>query len=223
MKNVLIASLIACSIATPVMAHASDFTLNPMVGAAHNKAFGSQLALGIEAGYKDFILGYTINGDKEKNGAADYFPGMDKDDIEMPPLELGAYSNEKYRAHQLYMGYQFDTGPGKLAFKAGAEFSKLKVKSGMSASELIPGGTGMEVGYDASVASNTVIRPMVGVGYYLDNGLNFNLHYTFHKGDRDMKGSADFYGVSGANNIPLNGSIGDKDFSTVMFTVGYRF
>lgn len=227
MKKVIIASVLSCMFAGSAMASAvpqgqdEGFTINPMIGVANNKAFGNQVALGLEAGYNNFLFGYTINGDKEKNSF--HQQDFDPVDGQQESHDLSAYSKEKYKAHQMYVGYKFDIGYGKLAIKAGTEASKVKIKNGIRVEEVIQGGTANPMGYDMNVSSKHVFKPMVGVGYHLDNGINFNVHYTFHKGDRDVSGSATAYGPDGSKTVGVKSKTSDKDLSTVMFTVGYRF
>ncbi|WP_028112599.1 outer membrane beta-barrel protein [Ferrimonas kyonanensis] len=218
MKKFVIASVLSCVTAMPALAQSGDFTLNPMVGVAHNKEFGSQVALGLEGAYKDFIFGYAYNGDKESNGTAGPLDLNDE-----TPIMASAYSKDKYRAHQLYLGYQFQVGSGHLALKAGAELSKRKINAGLNL-QTAPGHEDYHnAGFDLSASSSNVWKPMVGVGYYLDNGLNFNLHYTIHSGNRAMKGQVNAYDNDNSATEATSGNIKDRDLSTLMFTVGYRF
>ncbi|MPY25962.1 outer membrane beta-barrel protein [Shewanella sp. YLB-07] len=227
MKKVLLACAVTSMLALSASASASEFTLNPMLGASNNKAFGTNLALGLEAGYQNFIFGYTYTGDKnESNWSAA------SDDIHVIPFDINgviqadAYTNESYKAHTLYVGYQFAVGAGHLAVKAGAEFSKYKMGAGADFTEMAPGGISHDTGLHLNASSSTVVSPMIGVGYYMDNGLNFNLHYTIQSGDRDMDYSARAYmdGKSTSGSLGrVKNEIDNKDFSTVMFTVGYRF
>ncbi|GIU13160.1 hypothetical protein [Shewanella sp. MBTL60-007] len=234
MKKVLLTSVLSSVLAVSAMAvshtaSASDFTINPMVGVSKNKAMGSNVAAGLEAGYKDFILGYTYTGETDKrnwstnSGNVGPVPFAD-DNAEY--IELNTYTKEKYKAHTLYVGYQFAVGAGHLAVKAGADFSKYSASAGFAAQDVAPGGIVNYAGLDLNAQSNTVVRPMVGVGYYLDNGLNFNLHYTFQNGARDLKYSASGYNNSKPEAVSLGRGKNDlenKDFGTWMFTVGYRF
>lgn len=222
MKKVLLACAVTSMLALSASASASEFTINPMVGVSNNKAFGSNVALGLEAGYQDIIFGYTYTGDKdESNWSASSEDRNVVPFADMTMINATAYTKESFKAHSVYVGYQFAMRGGHIAVKAGAEFSKYKQNAGLALTESMPGAEN-SVGFDAYSNSNNVVKPMVGVGYYMDNGLNFNLHYTFHSGDRDMKGEAKFFGLPGAKET-LNYSVADKDFSTVMFTVGYRF
>lgn len=209
--------------ATMGTAMASDFTLNPMVGVAKNKAMGTNAALGLEAGYKDFILGYSYTGDSNKDSFSQHFDELKPTPFDNVFQQAKAHYNDDYKAHTVYAGYQFSLGSGYLALKAGAEFSNLKMNAGVAVYDVMPGGQTLVESGAISASSNTVVKPMVGVGYYMDNGLNFNLHYTIHNGNRDMKGSAKYQGDESAGKAKLNGQIPDKDFSTLMFTVGYRF
>ncbi|MDR8524576.1 hypothetical protein [Shewanella fidelis] len=210
-------------------AMASDFTINPMVGASKNKAMGSNVAVGLEAGYKDFIVGYTYTGETDKRGNNESF-GFDDIDGDNEPVwrsfDASVYTTEKYKAHTLYVGYQFAVGAGHLAVKAGADFSKYSASAGFDAKEYNQGGILNKAGMGLEGTSNTEVHPMVGVGYYLDNGLNFNLHYTFQNGSRDMKYSASGYNNNDKGSVNLGRGKSDlenKDFGTWMFTVGYRF
>ncbi|WP_108944181.1 hypothetical protein [Shewanella halifaxensis] len=204
-------------------AMASDFTINPMVGASKNKAMGSNVAVGLEAGYKDFIVGYTYTGETDKRSNTHSFDG----EVDgWQSFDASLNTKEKYKAHNLYVGYQFNVGPGHLALKAGADFSKYSASTGFAVKEILDGGSAEVAGLNLRADGNTVVRPMIGVGYYLDNGLNFNLHYTFQNGSRDMKYSASgyYYNEKGAVNLGRGkNDIENKDFGTWMFTVGYRF
>lgn len=204
-------------------AMASEFTINPMVGVAKNKAMGTSAALGLEAGYKDFILGYSYTGDSNKDDLSKHFEPLQPTPFDNAAQQTKAHYNDDYKAHTVYAGYQFALGSGYLALKAGAEFSILKMNAGVGVYDVIPGGQNLAESGSISTSSNTVVKPMVGVGYYMDNGLNFNLHYTIHSGNRDMNGSAKRSDNNSAEKATFNGQIADKDFSTLMFTVGYRF
>ncbi|ABZ75840.1 hypothetical protein Shal_1271 [Shewanella halifaxensis HAW-EB4] len=232
MKKVLLTSVLSSVLAVSAMAvshtaSASDFTINPMVGASKNKAMGTNVAAGLEAGYKDFILGYTYTSETDKRSNTESF-GFDDGDTapDWRSFDASLYTTEKYKAHTLYVGYQFAVGPGHLAVKAGADFSKYSANAGFDVIEYNQGGTLNKAGMGLEAKSNTVVSPMVGVGYYLDNGLNFNVHYTFQNGARDMKYSASGYNNSKPEAVSLGRAKNDlenKDFGTWMFTVGYRF
>ncbi|WP_394392153.1 hypothetical protein [Shewanella woodyi] len=202
-------------------ASASEFTINPMVGVSHNKAMSSNAVVGLEAGYDNFLVGYTYSGAEKTNGVDERF------DMVFPggydALSAKGSSKHDYKAHTLYLGYQFNMGAGQLALKAGAEFSKLKSNGAYTFDTSFPGHEGEYSEFDFRANSNNVIKPMIGVGYYMDNGLNFNLHYTYHSGNRNMKGSATMLDSQGAETRSVSYALSDKDFSTVMFTVGYRF
>ncbi|MEZ9596598.1 hypothetical protein AB4298_18385 [Shewanella sp. 10N.261.52.F9] len=225
----VLSSVVAVSaIAVSPIAAASDFTINPMVGASKNKAMGTNVATGLEAGYKDFILGYTYTGETEKDSQStsfnidEAFPGG----ADFHTIDASVYQKEKYKAHTLYLGYQFQLGSGHLAVKAGADFSKYDGSLGFSAQEVVPGGVAHKAGMNIKGKSNTEVRPMVGVGYYLDNGVNFNLHYTFQTGARDLNYSASGYIDGNSGSTPIGkgkNHMQNKDFGTWMFTVGYRF
>ncbi|WP_299791732.1 hypothetical protein [uncultured Shewanella sp.] len=225
MKKVLLACAVTSMLALSASATASEFTLNPMVGASNSKAMGTKAAVGLEAGYSDFIFGYTYSGGEKGQNIdtsfeTDVMPGAP--DVEM--IQVNGSERNDFKAHTLYLGYQFDVGAGQLALKAGAEFSKLKSVGNYDLNNATPGQDYVdraELGLNAS--SSTVVKPMIGVGYYMDNGLNFNLHYTFHSGDRDMKGTGSILDARGTDAGAVSYSVADKDFSTVMFTVGYRF
>ncbi|WP_394146830.1 hypothetical protein [Shewanella atlantica] len=225
MKKVLLACAVTSMLALSASATASEFTLNPMVGASNSKAMGTKAAVGLEAGYSDFIFGYTYSGAEKGQNIdtsfeTDVMPGAP--DVEM--IQVNGSERNDFKAHTLYLGYQFDVGAGQLALKAGAEFSKLKSVGNYDLNNATPGQDYVdraELGLNAS--SSTVVKPMIGVGYYMDNGLNFNLHYTFHSGDRDMKGTGSILDARGTDAGAVSYSVADKDFSTVMFTVGYRF
>ncbi|GIU36314.1 outer membrane beta-barrel protein [Shewanella schlegeliana] len=232
MKKVLLTSVLSSVLAVSAMAvshtaSASDFTINPMIGASKNKAMGTNVAAGLEAGYKDFILGYTYTGETDNRSNTESFGFDDNDENEKPvwrSFDASVHTSEKYKAHTLYVGYQFAVGAGHLAVKAGADFSKYSASTGFGITEYSQGGTLNKAGIGLEAQSNTEVRPMVGVGYYLDNGLNFNVHYTFQNGSRDMKYSASGYNNSKPKSISLGrNDLENKDFGTWMFTVGYRF
>ncbi|MPY26549.1 outer membrane beta-barrel protein [Shewanella psychropiezotolerans] len=229
MKKVLLACALTSivAISSIATANASEFTINPMIGASHSKAGGVNSAIGLEAGYGDFLFGYTYTGNSN-----DFSISHSEDELNPVPFadkdySASVYSNDKFNAHALYVGYQFDMGSGHLAVKAGVELSKFKQKAGMSSSMVIDtdGGIGRDINsVNFTSESNYEYAPMVGVGYYMNNGLNFNLHYTWQNGTRDMKNSAQgtFNGVQDSKKF-ANSEVANKDFSTVMFTVGYRF
>jgi len=225
MKKVLLACAVTSMLALSASASASEFTLNPMVGASNSKAMGTKAAIGLEAGYSDFFFGYTYSGAEKGQNIntsfeTDVMPGSP--DVEM--IQVNGSERNDYKAHTLYLGYQFDIGAGQLALKAGAEFSKLKSVGQYELNNATPGQETVDIAeLSLNTASSTVIKPMIGVGYYMNNGLNFNLHYTFHNGDRDMKGAGSVLDARGTDAGPVSYSTSDKDFSTVMFTVGYRF
>ena len=225
MKKLVIACALTSMFVLSASANASEFTINPMVGASHSKASGTNAALGLEAGYSDFIFGYTYSGaEKGQDVNASDRNYVDNDGPRVEMLHVSGSERNDYKAHTLYLGYQFDIGAGQLAVKAGAEFSKLKTVGQYEFNNATPGQEAVDIAeLSLNTASSTVIKPMIGVGYYMDNGLNFNLHYTFHSGDRDMKGTASILDVRGTDAVPATYSVADKDFSTVMFTVGYRF
>ncbi|ABV35989.1 hypothetical protein Ssed_1378 [Shewanella sediminis HAW-EB3] len=225
MKKVLLACAVTSMLALSASATASEFTLNPMVGVSNSKAMGTKAAIGLEAGYSDFVFGYTYSGAEKGQNIntsfeTDVMPGSP--DVEM--IQVNGSERNDYKAHTLYLGYQFDIGAGQLALKAGAEFSKLKSVGQYELNNATPGQETVDIAeLSLNTASSTVIKPMIGVGYYMNNGLNFNLHYTFHNGDRDMKGTGSVLDARGTDAGPVSYSTSDKDFSTVMFTVGYRF
>lgn len=227
MKKVLLACAVTSMLALSASASASEFTLNPMVGASNSKAMGTKAAIGLEAGYSDFIFGYTYSGgEKGQDVNSSFRDYVNNDGPRIEMVQVSGSERDDYKAHTLYLGYQFDIGAGQLAVKAGAEFSKLKSVGQYEFNNATPGQEGVDVDIaelSLNAESSTVIKPMIGVGYYMDNGLNFNLHYTFHNGDRDMKGIGSVLDVRGTDAGPVSYSTSDKDFSTVMFTVGYRF
>ncbi|WP_076410689.1 hypothetical protein [Shewanella sp. UCD-KL12] len=218
--------LCACALTSMLVASAvsaSEFTINPMVGASHSKAGGTNAAVGLEAGYSDFIFGYTYTGDENKNSDTYDFQHPDVNDG--ISVSADTFSQDKYRAHSLYAGYQFDLGAGHLAVKAGVEMSKYSVGTGFDLRENGDGGITNTAGLNVSGSSNYEYAPMVGVGYYMDNGLNFNLHYTWQDGQRDMSYSASAYNAKPVTSPShkVKNDVSNRDFSTVMFTVGYRF
>ncbi|QFU23595.1 hypothetical protein FM038_016375 [Shewanella eurypsychrophilus] len=225
MKKLVIACALTSMFVLSASANASEFTINPMVGASNSKAMGTKAAIGLEAGYSDFVFGYTYSGAEKGQNIntsfeTDVMPGAP--DVEM--IQVSGSERNDYKAHTLYLGYQFDMGAGHLAVKAGAEFSKLKSVGQYELNNATPGQEGFEQAeLNLNADSNTVVKPMIGVGYYMDNGLNFNLHYTFHSGGRDMKGTGSVLHTGGLDAGAVSYSVEDKDFSTVMFTVGYRF
>lgn len=230
MKKLVVACALTSMLALSASANASEFTINPMVGASHSKAGGTNAALGLEAGYSDFIFGYTYTGDENKSESKYSYEAVDPDFNDAPDVNLGvtAYSNDKYKAHTLYAGYQFDLGAGHLAVKAGVEMSKYSTSNGFGMQEFTAAGKPTENKLGASIngSSDYEYAPMVGVGYYMDNGLNFNLHYTWQDGKRDMSYSASGYINKESGKSPshrVKNDVSNRDFSTVMFTVGYRF
>ncbi len=227
MKKVLCACVLTSMFAVSA-ASASEFTINPMVGASHSKAGGTNAAVGLEAGYSDFIFGYTYTGDENKSESKYTYEPIDPVFDQSESIKANLYANDKYKAHTLYAGYQFDLGAGHLAVKAGVEMSKYNTSNGFGMQEYSFDGkaTAHKLGASINGASNYEYAPMVGVGYYMDNGLNFNLHYTWQDGKRDMNYSASGYvgnesGKTASHKI--KNDVSNKDFSTVMFTVGYRF
>ncbi|MBE7215839.1 outer membrane beta-barrel protein [Shewanella benthica] len=221
MNKRVVACALTSMLALSASANSSEFTINPMVGASYNKAFGTKAAVGLEAGYGSFLMGYTYSGAEKGKGFnerfEEFFPnGYDS-------LGVDGSSRHDYKAHTLYLGYQFNLGTGQLALKAGAEFSKLKSKGSYLLDTSFPGYEGDYTEFSYTADSGTLVKPMVGVGYYMNNGLNFNLHYTYHNGDRRMKGSGTALDAQGADTRSGSYSFSGKDLSTVMFTVGYRF
>ncbi|WP_077755770.1 outer membrane beta-barrel protein [Shewanella psychrophila] len=224
MKKLVVACALTSMIALSATANASEFTINPLVGASHSKASGTNLALGLEAGYSDFIFGYTYTGDK--NETSSNYAFFDTE-IHDSALNINTYDNDKFKAHSLYVGYQFDLGAGHLAVKAGVELSKYSRSMGVNLSEINQGGNaGHKAGLGITGTSNYEYSPMVGVGYYMNSGLNFNLHYTFQDGKRDMNISAHGYNDNESKSEAITRAkkaVSNRDFGAVMFTVGYRF
>ncbi|NKF49020.1 outer membrane beta-barrel protein [Shewanella sp. WXL01] len=221
MKKFILASIATAVLATSTVS-ASEFTINPMIGASNNKAFGTSFAAGVEAGYGDVLMGYTYTGTSEKTSSEFIYDGQ----------EAFTNSKDEFSAHSIYAGYQFDVAAGKLAVKAGVEISKRKANGsfGWEAMTPTPFSTANNEGgmLQSSVKGESLVRPMVGLGYHLDNGWNFNLHYTFHRSDRQATAnftgaymSADGFEEESIRNVKT--SLSDKDMSTWMFTVGYRF
>ncbi|RTR38623.1 hypothetical protein EKG38_12925 [Shewanella canadensis] len=225
MKKVLLACALTSMLALSASASASEFTINPMVGVSNSKAMGTKAAIGLEAGYSDFVFGYTYSGaEKGQNMNTSFETDVMSGAPDVEMIQVSGSERNDYKAHTLYLGYQFSVGAGQLAVKAGAEFSKLKAVGQYEFNNATPGQEAVDIAeLSLNTASSTVIKPMIGVGYYMDNGLNFNLHYTFHSGDRDMKGTGSILDARGTDAGAVSYSIDDKDFSTVMFTVGYRF
>lgn len=197
MKKVMTAAALSCLLAVPAMANAAPsegFSINPMIGAAYNKTFKTHLAVGAEVGYDNVLLGYIYDGDK------DNMAGIAGEGEEL----VGFKGKVKYKAHQIYGGYKFDVGAGQLALKAGIEASKIKGK----VANIGEPGVG-------TAKSNTTYNPVIGVGYYFDNGINVNANYTIHTGKRKWTASS----TTGSEKFKAK----DKDLNTFMFTVGYNF
>ncbi|BAJ01930.1 hypothetical protein [Shewanella violacea] len=216
MKRILLACVATSMLGLSGAAVAADngFTINPLVGASNSKHGGTNAAVGLEGGYNNFLLGYTYTGDDNKTSFTDVENGEALGTV----VHTTVYAKDKYKAHSLYTGYQFDLGSAQLAFKAGVEMSKYSLGAGVGQKHYEINGNFIDQD-DTSVSGKSSYKyaPMVGVGYYLDNGLNFNLHYTWQKGEREMKYSADSKFVGKSKDVS------NKDFSAFMFTVGYRF
>ncbi|WP_394200574.1 hypothetical protein [Shewanella waksmanii] len=220
MKKIVLASALVGLVAVSNGAAASEFTINPMLGVSHNKAFKPNVAAGVELGYKDVLFGYTYTGDKKDSTQSEVF------DFDGSAAQVTAGSNEQFKAHSVYLGYQFAVGTGHLAVKVGVDYSKYRNSLGIHASTLPNSNEFHKAGVSLNGSSGYELSPMVGVGYYLDNGLNFNLHYTFQSGDRDMTVSGSGYiddkkGSTAGKRV--KSAFDNKDLGTVMFTVGYRF
>ncbi|WP_028773952.1 hypothetical protein [Shewanella waksmanii] len=220
MKKLLLVTTLTGLVSVSSVSHAAELTVNPLLGVSHNKAFKSNVAAGIELGYSDVLFGYTYTGGANSSQLSESV-GLEKSSA-----QVNAYSDDKYKAHSLYVGYQFAVGRGHLAVKAGADFSKYRANAGFQAATMPGSAVQADMGLGLNASSSYEFSPMVGIGYYLNNGFNFNLHYTFQSGDRDMKVNGSGYINNDKGSMSskrFKNGYDNKDLGTVMFTVGYRF